>query len=42
MDKIVAYCGIVCSDCSAYIATQEEDWAALDLAITLIQKMREA
>jgi hypothetical protein len=27
--KIVAYCGIVCSDCSAYIATQSGDRSAL-------------
>lgn len=25
MDKIVAYCGIVCSDCPVLIATQEND-----------------
>lgn len=25
MDKIIAYCGLVCSECEAYIATQAED-----------------
>jgi len=24
-DKIIAYCGLVCSDCAAFIATQEND-----------------
>lgn len=30
MDKIIAYCGLVCSDCPAYIATQSDDRAALE------------
>ena len=30
MDKIIAYCGLVCSDCPAYIATQANDQAALE------------
>jgi hypothetical protein len=30
MDKIIAYCGLICSDCSAYIATQADDYAALE------------
>lgn len=30
MDKIIAYCGIICSDCPAYIATQANDWPALE------------
>ena len=30
MDKITAYCGLVCTDCPAYIATQADDWAALE------------
>jgi hypothetical protein len=25
MEKIIAYCGIVCSECPAYIATQTDD-----------------
>jgi hypothetical protein len=29
MDTIVAYCGLTCSECEAYIATQEDDSAAL-------------
>ncbi len=28
MDRIIAYCGLVCSDCPAYIATQANDPAA--------------
>jgi hypothetical protein len=30
MDKLIAYCGIVCSDCPAYIATKANDQAALE------------
>lgn len=30
MAKIIGYCGKVCSDCPAYIATQTEDLAALE------------
>jgi len=30
MDKIIAYCGLVCSNCPAYIATQADDRAALE------------
>jgi hypothetical protein len=30
MDKIIAYCGLICSDCPAYIATQADDRAALE------------
>jgi hypothetical protein len=25
MDKMIAYCGLVCTDCPAYIATKEND-----------------
>ncbi len=32
MDRIVAYCGIVCSECKGYIATQANDLAALEAA----------
>jgi len=28
MDKIIAYCGLVCTDCPAYIATQADDRVA--------------
>jgi len=28
MERIVAYCGLVCSECPAYIATQADDLAA--------------
>ena len=30
MNKIIAYCGLVCSECPAYIATQADDQAALE------------
>ncbi len=30
MDKIIAYCGLVCTACPAYIATQADDPAALE------------
>lgn len=30
MGKIIAYCGLVCTDCEAYIATQANDLAALE------------
>jgi hypothetical protein len=30
MDKIIAYCGLVCSDCPAYTATQANDPTALE------------
>lgn len=30
MSVIIAYCGLVCSDCKAYIATQANDVAALE------------
>ncbi len=33
MDKMIAYCGLVCSDCSAYIATQANDQAALQRVV---------
>lgn len=29
MDKMVAYCGLVCTECPAYIATQANDVAAI-------------
>ena len=29
MSRMIAYCGLICSDCPAYIATQAKDQAAL-------------
>ncbi len=29
MDKLVAYCGLVCTECQGYIATQKNDMDAL-------------
>ena len=30
MEKIIAYCGLICTDCEAYKATQANDLAALE------------
>jgi hypothetical protein len=30
MDRIIAYCGLMCNDCPAYIATQADDRIALE------------
>ncbi len=30
MDKMIAYCGLICTDCPAYIATQADDRAELE------------
>lgn len=30
MDEIIAYCGLVCTECPAYIATQAGDMEALE------------
>ncbi len=30
MDKIIAYCGLNCTECPAYVATQAKDQKALD------------
>jgi thiamine biosynthesis protein ThiC len=30
MEKIIAYCGLVCNECPAYMATQADDAAALE------------
>jgi hypothetical protein len=30
VDKTIAYCGLVCTDCPAYVATQADDRAALE------------
>jgi hypothetical protein len=29
MDKMIAYCGLACSECPAYVATQKNDMDAL-------------
>jgi hypothetical protein len=29
-DKMIAYCGLICTDCPAYVATQADDRAALE------------
>ena len=30
MDRMIAYCGLICADCPAYTATQAEDREALE------------
>ena len=30
MERIIAYCGLVCSDCPAYVATQANERTALE------------
>jgi hypothetical protein len=30
MNRIVAVCGLICTDCPAYVATQADDRAALE------------
>lgn len=30
MDEMIAYCGLVCTECEAYLATQTGDWNALE------------
>ncbi|MGD2143515.1 MAG: DUF3795 domain-containing protein [Anaerolineae bacterium] len=38
MDRIIAYCGLVCSDCDAHIAPRANDWETLE---RLAQRARE-
>jgi len=30
MERMIAYCGLLCTDCPAYLATQADDQAALE------------
>ena len=30
MNQMIAYCGLTCTDCPAYVATQENDREALE------------
>jgi hypothetical protein len=30
MDRMIAYCGLICTECPAYVATQADDRAALE------------
>jgi hypothetical protein len=30
MIKMIGYCGLICTDCEAFLATQSNDWAALE------------
>jgi hypothetical protein len=42
MNQITAYCGLVCSDCPAYTATQADDQAALERVAALWRKEYDA
>ena len=35
MDRITAYCGLLCSECPAYVATQSKDRSALERVAAL-------
>jgi hypothetical protein len=35
MERMIAYCGLICTDCPAYIATQAGDRAELERVATL-------
>lgn len=30
MEPMIGYCGLVCTECEAYVATQANDWPALE------------
>jgi hypothetical protein len=30
MDRMIAFCGVICTDCPAYLATQLDDYDALE------------
>ena len=38
-NKIIAYCGLVCADCPAYIATQADDHTAMERVAAQWRKM---
>ncbi len=38
MERMVAFCGLICTECEGYLATQANDWAALE---RLAAKVRE-
>ncbi|MBC8446916.1 MAG: DUF3795 domain-containing protein [Chloroflexi bacterium] len=38
MDKMIAYCGLVCTECPAYIATKANDAAAIERVARLWAK----
>ncbi len=38
MDRLVSYCGLVCTDCTAYIATQADDQDDLERVAALWQR----
>jgi len=33
MERMIAHCGLICTDCPAYIATQADDRAALEQVV---------
>jgi len=30
MERMIAFCGLVCTECEGYLATQANNWAALE------------
>jgi hypothetical protein len=38
MDRMIAYCGLICSECDGYLATQAGDWEAI---LKLAEKTKE-
>ena len=30
MERMIAFCGLVCTECAGYLATQANDWAELE------------
>lgn len=38
MSKMIAYCGLICSDCPTFIATQNDDNVARAKTATLYSK----
>ena len=38
MERIVAYCGLVCNECPAYVATQANDQQALEQVVAQWRK----
>ena len=39
MDKMIAYCGLICTDCSSYIATQKNDLEAKEAEVVKWREM---
>ena len=42
METMIAYCGLTCTSCEAYVATQANDLAALERLAAYARKLRTA